>query len=193
MPRLAEEGSGRRSQGSRGCLHHRRDRLDPGAPEQAEGAAGRRPQRRRRRQREGSQEGDGAAGAETAAGRRRPEVPQPGRRESPQLRRRHAVPEPDLPQQGGRGLRQRRRGEGRIWPRPRTGRTKAMGTRKANEEKKNAGPGGITIDNSGRIQPWMLAKTETCPGARLPVQPGKRRATLTTARLAVSLSEATAT
>ncbi len=31
-------------------------------------------------------------------------------------------------------------------------RAKAMGTRKANEEKKNAGPGGITIDNSGNLK-----------------------------------------
>ena len=29
---------------------------------------------------------------------------------------------------------------------------KAMGTRKANEEKKNAGPGGITIDSSGNLK-----------------------------------------
>jgi tetratricopeptide (TPR) repeat protein len=29
--------------------------------------------------------------------------------------------------------------------------TKAMGTRKANEEKKNAGPGGITMDSSGQM------------------------------------------
>ena len=29
--------------------------------------------------------------------------------------------------------------------------TKAMDTRKANEEKKNQGPGGITIDNSGQM------------------------------------------
>jgi hypothetical protein len=34
-----------RSQGSRGSLYHRRDRLEKGAPEQAEGAAGRRPER----------------------------------------------------------------------------------------------------------------------------------------------------
>jgi tetratricopeptide (TPR) repeat protein len=31
-------------------------------------------------------------------------------------------------------------------------RTKAMGTRKANEEKKNAGPGGITMDASGNLK-----------------------------------------
>ena len=31
-------------------------------------------------------------------------------------------------------------------------RTKAMGTRKANEEKKNAGPGGITMDNNGNMK-----------------------------------------
>ena len=31
-------------------------------------------------------------------------------------------------------------------------RTKAMGTRKANEEKKNKGPGGITIDSSGNLK-----------------------------------------
>jgi tetratricopeptide (TPR) repeat protein len=31
-------------------------------------------------------------------------------------------------------------------------RQKAMGTRKANEEKKNAGPGGITIDSSGNLK-----------------------------------------
>ena len=31
-------------------------------------------------------------------------------------------------------------------------RSKAMGTRKANEEKRNAGPGGITIDNSGNMK-----------------------------------------
>jgi len=31
-------------------------------------------------------------------------------------------------------------------------RTKAMGTRKANEEKKNAGPGGITMDESGNMK-----------------------------------------
>ena len=31
-------------------------------------------------------------------------------------------------------------------------RTKAMGTRKANEEKKNKGPGGITIDSSGNMK-----------------------------------------
>jgi Flp pilus assembly protein TadD len=30
-------------------------------------------------------------------------------------------------------------------------RTKAMGTRKANEEKKNKGPGGITMDSSGNL------------------------------------------
>ncbi len=30
--------------------------------------------------------------------------------------------------------------------------TKAMGTRKANEEKKNAGPGGITVDSSGNMK-----------------------------------------
>jgi len=27
-----------------------------------------------------------------------------------------------------------------------------MGTRKANEEKKNAGPGGITMDSSGNLK-----------------------------------------
>jgi tetratricopeptide (TPR) repeat protein len=31
-------------------------------------------------------------------------------------------------------------------------RTKAMGTRKANEAKKNAGPGGITMDESGNMK-----------------------------------------
>jgi tetratricopeptide (TPR) repeat protein len=31
-------------------------------------------------------------------------------------------------------------------------RTKAMGTRKANEEKKSKGPGGITMDSSGNLQ-----------------------------------------
>jgi hypothetical protein len=31
-------------------------------------------------------------------------------------------------------------------------RTKAMGTRKANEAKKNAGPGGITMDSSGNMK-----------------------------------------
>ncbi len=31
-------------------------------------------------------------------------------------------------------------------------RTKAMGTRRANEEKKNAGPGGITMDSSGNLK-----------------------------------------
>ena len=31
-------------------------------------------------------------------------------------------------------------------------RTKAMGMRKANEEKKNAGPGGITMDSSGNLK-----------------------------------------
>jgi tetratricopeptide (TPR) repeat protein len=31
-------------------------------------------------------------------------------------------------------------------------RTKAMGTRKANEEKKNAGPGGITMDSNGQLK-----------------------------------------
>jgi hypothetical protein len=31
-------------------------------------------------------------------------------------------------------------------------RTKAMGTRKANEEKKNSGPGGITMDSSGNMK-----------------------------------------
>ena len=31
-------------------------------------------------------------------------------------------------------------------------RSKAMGTRKANEEKKNAGPGGITMDSSGNLK-----------------------------------------
>ena len=31
-------------------------------------------------------------------------------------------------------------------------RTKSMGTRKANEEKKNAGPGGITMDSSGNLK-----------------------------------------
>jgi hypothetical protein len=31
-------------------------------------------------------------------------------------------------------------------------RTKAMGTRKANEEKKNAGPGGITMDSNGTLK-----------------------------------------
>ena len=30
-------------------------------------------------------------------------------------------------------------------------RDKAMGTRKANEERKNAGPGGITIDSGGQM------------------------------------------
>ena len=29
---------------------------------------------------------------------------------------------------------------------------KAMGTRKANEEKKNKGPGGITMDSSGNMK-----------------------------------------
>ena len=29
--------------------------------------------------------------------------------------------------------------------------TKAMGTRKANEAKKNQGPGGITLDDSGQM------------------------------------------
>jgi hypothetical protein len=31
-------------------------------------------------------------------------------------------------------------------------RTKAMGTRKANEEKKEKGPGGITMDSSGNLK-----------------------------------------
>jgi hypothetical protein len=31
-------------------------------------------------------------------------------------------------------------------------RTKAMGTRKANEEKKSKGPGGITMDSSGNLK-----------------------------------------
>ena len=31
-------------------------------------------------------------------------------------------------------------------------RTKAMGTRKTNEEKKNAGPGGITMDSNGNLK-----------------------------------------
>ena len=31
-------------------------------------------------------------------------------------------------------------------------RSKALGTRKANEEKKNAGPGGITMDSSGNLK-----------------------------------------
>lgn len=31
-------------------------------------------------------------------------------------------------------------------------RTKAMGTRKANEERKNKGPGGITMDSSGNLK-----------------------------------------
>ncbi len=31
-------------------------------------------------------------------------------------------------------------------------RTKAMGTRKANEEKKNKGPGGITMDANGNLK-----------------------------------------
>jgi hypothetical protein len=31
-------------------------------------------------------------------------------------------------------------------------RTKAMGTRKANEEKKNQGPSGITMDSSGNMK-----------------------------------------
>jgi hypothetical protein len=31
-------------------------------------------------------------------------------------------------------------------------RTKAMGTRKANEEKKNKGPGGITMDSNGDMK-----------------------------------------
>jgi hypothetical protein len=31
-------------------------------------------------------------------------------------------------------------------------RTKAMGTRKANEEKKEAGPGGITMDSNGTMK-----------------------------------------
>jgi len=31
-------------------------------------------------------------------------------------------------------------------------RTKAMGTRKANEERKDKGPGGIIMDNSGNLK-----------------------------------------
>jgi hypothetical protein len=31
-------------------------------------------------------------------------------------------------------------------------RQKAMGTRKANEAKKNAGPGGITMDSNGNLK-----------------------------------------
>jgi hypothetical protein len=31
-------------------------------------------------------------------------------------------------------------------------RNKAMGQRKINEEKKNAGPGGITMDSSGNLK-----------------------------------------
>jgi hypothetical protein len=31
-------------------------------------------------------------------------------------------------------------------------RTKAMGVRKANEEKKNQGPGGITMDANGTLK-----------------------------------------
>jgi hypothetical protein len=31
-------------------------------------------------------------------------------------------------------------------------RTKAMGTRKVNEEKKDKGPGGITMDSSGNMK-----------------------------------------
>jgi hypothetical protein len=30
--------------------------------------------------------------------------------------------------------------------------SQSMGTRKANEEKKNKGPGGITIDSSGNLK-----------------------------------------
>jgi hypothetical protein len=30
--------------------------------------------------------------------------------------------------------------------------TQALGTRKANEEKKNAGPGGITMDSNGNLK-----------------------------------------
>ena len=30
--------------------------------------------------------------------------------------------------------------------------SKAMGTRKANEEKKDKGPGGITMDSSGNLK-----------------------------------------
>jgi hypothetical protein len=39
-----------------------------------------------------------------------------------------------------------------MWRRLKEWRTKAMGTRKANEEKKNAGPGGITMDSNGNLK-----------------------------------------
>jgi len=47
---------------------------------------------------------------------------------------------------GQSGRCQGRCGCGEEW------RTKAMGTRKANEEKKNAGPGGITMGDNGELK-----------------------------------------
>jgi len=47
---------------------------------------------------------------------------------------------------GNDGARKEDVGKAEEW------RTKAMGTRKANEEKKNAGPGGITMDSSGNLK-----------------------------------------
>ena len=60
-------------------------------------------------------------GAERSAGRRGLAIPQPGGGEPAQLRRRHGLSEPDLPAQGGCGLRQRGRGQGRYRQRQRIG------------------------------------------------------------------------
>ena len=63
-----------------------------------------------------------------------------------------AVPEPDLPQQGRRGLRQHRGGE------PGSGDGAGLDARRRwaparpTKQKKNAGPGGITMDSNGNMK-----------------------------------------
>ncbi len=114
--------------------------------------AGGRLQRRRQRQREGAEEGHGAAGSgERAAGRRGPEVSHHGRGQSPQLRRCHAYmnliyrDKADV-DYGNTSAVDQDLAQAQDWS------TKAMGMRKANEQKKNAGPGGITMGTSGQMQ-----------------------------------------
>ncbi len=90
-------------------------------------------------------------GGERSAGRRRLAVSESGSGQPGQLRRCHGLPEPGYRRKadvdyGNDAARKADLAQAEEW------RTKAMGTRKANEEKKNKGPGGITMDSSGNLK-----------------------------------------
>ena len=89
---------------------------------------------------------------ERSAGRRGAAISESGSGEPRQLRRRNGLPEPGLSPQGGRGLQTILRAVKDDVAAAKEWSTKAMGTRKANEEKKDKGPGGITMDSSGNLK-----------------------------------------